>query len=99
MIFLSDEEGEDDSTKTAIQAVAGGSPSMTKYERKSIRENWCGRLDLNQHTLRHTPLKRACLPFHHDRIKRKDYEGLPFSLIPTLKSRDLKGEKGDLTLS
>ena len=23
---------------------------------------WCGRLDLNQHTLRHTPLKRTCLP-------------------------------------
>ena len=28
-------------------------------------ENWCRRRDLNPHGLRHTPLKRACLPFHH----------------------------------
>lgn len=27
--------------------------------------NWCRRRDLNPHGLRHTPLKRACLPFHH----------------------------------
>ena len=26
---------------------------------------WCRRRDLNPHGLRHTPLKRACLPFHH----------------------------------
>ena len=33
--------------------------------------NWCRRRDLNPHGLRHTPLKRACLPFHHfgDRIR------------------------------
>ena len=32
---------------------------------------WCRRRDLNPHGLRHTPLKRACLPFHHfgDRIR------------------------------
>ena len=29
------------------------------------REGWCRRRDLNPHGLRHTPLKRACLPFHH----------------------------------
>ena len=28
-------------------------------------EFWCRRRDLNPHGLRHTPLKRACLPFHH----------------------------------
>ncbi len=27
--------------------------------------SWCRRRDLNPHGLRHTPLKRACLPFHH----------------------------------
>jgi hypothetical protein len=27
--------------------------------------DWCRRRDLNPHGLRHTPLKRACLPFHH----------------------------------
>ncbi len=26
---------------------------------------WCRRRDLNPHGFRHTPLKRACLPFHH----------------------------------
>ena len=29
---------------------------------------WCDRRDLNPHTVRHEPLKPACLPFHHDRI-------------------------------
>ena len=34
--------------------------------RGSIRAlSWCRRRDLNPHGLRHTPLKRACLPFHH----------------------------------
>jgi hypothetical protein len=34
--------------------------------RKSAgRKIWCRRRDLNPHGLRHTPLKRACLPFHH----------------------------------
>jgi hypothetical protein len=28
-------------------------------------KHWCRRRDLNPHGLRHTPLKRACLPFHH----------------------------------
>ena len=31
---------------------------------------WCRRRDLNPHGLRHTPLKRACLPFHHFGKKR-----------------------------
>lgn len=31
----------------------------------SPRLRWCRRRDLNPHGLRHTPLKRACLPFHH----------------------------------
>ena len=32
---------------------------------RSPRLRWCRRRDLNPHGLRHTPLKRACLPFHH----------------------------------
>ena len=37
---------------------------------------WCRRRDLNPHGLRHTPLKRACLPFHHFGIRgRLDDEG------------------------
>ncbi len=31
---------------------------------------WCAREDLNLHTLRHLPLRQACLPFHHSRIYR-----------------------------
>lgn len=26
---------------------------------------WCPERDLNPHTLRHTRLRRTCLPFHH----------------------------------
>jgi hypothetical protein len=29
------------------------------------KEKWCSGGDLNPHALRHTPLKRTCLPFHH----------------------------------
>lgn len=28
-------------------------------------QQWCSGGDLNPHALRHTPLKRTCLPFHH----------------------------------
>src|ERR1700743_315446 len=28
-------------------------------------DQWCSGGDLNPHALRHTPLKRTCLPFHH----------------------------------
>src|SRR5712691_8512156 len=42
------------------------------------RFNWCRRRDLNPHGFPHTPLKRACLPFHHfgaedDYIVSPDY--------------------------
>jgi hypothetical protein len=36
-----------------------------RLQRKESRSTWCRRRDLNPHGLRHTPLKRACLPFHH----------------------------------
>ena len=39
-------------------------------ESVSVRNIWCRRRDLNPHGLRHTPLKRACLPFHHFGKKR-----------------------------
>ena len=40
---------------------------------------WCRRRDLNPHGLRHTPLKRACLPFHHfgNRIREASFVSLP----------------------
>ena len=37
----------------------------------SPRLRWCRRRDLNPHGLRHTPLKRACLPFHHFGTQQK----------------------------
>src|SRR5689334_23050734 len=42
-------------------------PRSTVIERSalSISEGWCSGGDLNPHALRHTPLKRTCLPFHH----------------------------------
>src|ERR1700730_1181568 len=30
---------------------------------------WCSGGDLNPHALRHTPLKRTCLPFHHPSVR------------------------------
>jgi|SoiMethySBSTD1v2_1073268.scaffolds.fasta_scaffold1529465_1 hypothetical protein len=36
-----------------------------RLQRKELPSIWCRRRDLNPHGLRHTPLKRACLPFHH----------------------------------
>lgn len=33
------------------------------YEKK-----WCSGGDLNPHALRHAPLKRTCLPFHHPSV-------------------------------
>src|SRR5215210_173151 len=39
--------------------------SRTFREPSDARRSWCRRRDLNPHGLRHTPLKRACLPFHH----------------------------------
>lgn len=43
------------------------SPSLVVLNRKARTRMciWCRRRDLNPHGLRHTPLKRACLPFHH----------------------------------
>ena len=40
---------------------------------------WCRRRDLNPHGLRHTPLKRACLPFHHfgNRIREASFVSCP----------------------
>ena len=40
-----------------------------KQPDKTIR--WCRRRDLNPHGFPHTPLKRACLPFHHFGTIRK----------------------------
>ncbi|MEY4526837.1 MAG: hypothetical protein RL768_556 [Nitrospirota bacterium] len=42
----------------------------------SEEKGWCRRRDLNPHGLRHTPLKRACLPFHHFGY-RQELEKLP----------------------
>ena len=36
---------------------------------------WCRRRDLNPHGFPHTPLKRACLPFHHFGTTKKGKEG------------------------
>lgn len=47
---------------------------MTSVNRES--KVWCRRRDLNPHGLRHTPLKRACLPFHHFGY-RQELEKLP----------------------
>ena len=38
------------------------------------KHKWCRRRDLNPHGFPHTPLKRACLPFHHFGTDR-DLEG------------------------
>ena len=32
---------------------------------QNFDSTWCSRGDLNPHTVRHTHLKRTCLPFHH----------------------------------
>jgi hypothetical protein len=40
-------------------------PNGPETRRSVERKSWCRRRDLNPHGLRHTPLKRACLPFHH----------------------------------
>ena len=42
---------------------------------------WCRRRDLNPHGLRHTPLKRACLPFHHFGTQQE------LEKLPQLRSR------------
>src|SRR5207244_7440874 len=34
------------------------------FRRVQVR-SWCRRRELNPHGFPHTPLKRACLPFHH----------------------------------
>ena len=36
-----------------------------------MTNRWCRRRDLNPHGFPHTPLKRACLPFHHFGTIRK----------------------------
>jgi hypothetical protein len=33
--------------------------------RINTAKKWCSGGDLNPHALRHAPLKRTCLPFHH----------------------------------
>src|SRR6187549_3345579 len=37
----------------------------------STQKRKCSGGDLNPHALRHTPLKRTCLPFHHPSERRK----------------------------
>jgi hypothetical protein len=56
---------------------------LASYKRKLFRNNHldvsllCSGGDLNPHALRHTPLKRTCLPFHHpsDSEERNLYHG------------------------
>ncbi len=40
-------------------------PGILTGSQRSGIDRWCRRRDLNPHGFRHTPLKRACLPFHH----------------------------------
>jgi CheY-like chemotaxis protein len=40
----------------------GRSPHGLASVARAASEGWCSGRDLNPHTLRHTPLKRACLP-------------------------------------
>jgi hypothetical protein len=40
-------------------------PRGPEIQGSAGKKSWCRRRDLNPHGLRHTPLKRACLPFHH----------------------------------
>src|SRR5438093_3625389 len=42
-----------------------------KATRKKKEIGWCSGGDLNPHALRHTPLKRTCLPFHHPSASAK----------------------------
>ena len=54
--------GADRAAKTACVQTLAGVLNRKVRTRMCI---WCRRRDLNPHGLRHTPLKRACLPFHH----------------------------------
>src|SRR2546426_8620323 len=40
-------------------------PYTTLFRSRPGGRGWCRRRDLNPHGFPHTPLKRACLPFHH----------------------------------
>jgi hypothetical protein len=53
--------------QTGPGRIAPTQRSAGLFNRRREREYliWCRRRDLNPHGLRHTPLKRACLPFHH----------------------------------
>ena len=61
------------SVQIGLQKPHKRRPSLVVLNRGQKRECliWCRRRDLNPHGFRHTPLKRACLPFHHfgDRIR------------------------------
>ena len=52
--------------------------------------SWCRRRDLNPHGLRHTPLKRACLPFHHFGPSRKLKQAARIVLASQRSLTDLK---------
>lgn len=66
-----------------------------------LKEFWCTRRDLNPHTVRHTNLNRACLPFHHECTKwcqeadlnhrHRDFQSpaLPLSYPGMLKAQQL----------
>jgi hypothetical protein len=48
--------------------LPAGSPFRKKIRSKiriTSKKQKCSGGDLNPHALRHTPLKRTCLPFHH----------------------------------
>ena len=49
----------------AGEAVASGQGTSSSRGRGRGRVGECSGGDLNPHALRHTPLKRTCLPFHH----------------------------------
>ena len=59
------------SSRVAGIGDRGGRDALIRWCERLINQRkpeyvmWCRRRDLNPHGLRHTPLKRACLPFHH----------------------------------
>jgi len=57
--------------------------SWEVLQRVALKWPSCSGGDLNPHALRHTPLKRTCLPFHHpsDAEERNLYHGRSSSQV------------------
>ena len=49
-------------------------PEITS-EISGLGKRKCSGGDLNPHALRHTPLKRTCLPFHHPSVGEANRDG------------------------